>query len=101
MSGHVAHMRIDPALCEKILIAVEGHPMAGTGQFIRPNIDGYDQTTVAHHVKYLWDCELVTGQDVTKMQSPHPEIMIRDITPTGRAYLDDREPEPPRRNIGF
>src|SRR3954468_18090331 len=45
MSGHVARMRVDPALCEKILIAVEADPMAGTGQFIRPSIDRYDQTT--------------------------------------------------------
>ncbi len=85
-------MRIDPALCQKILIAVEADPMAGTGQFIRPSIEGYDQTTVAQHVKYLCESDLVTGQDVTHMNSPYPEIMVKDITAAGRRYLHDREP---------
>lgn len=94
-------MRIDPAVCQKILIAVEADAIAGTGQFIRPKIDGYDQATVAHHVKYLFEEKLVTGVNATNQQSPYPEIMVQDITPAGRAYLDEREPEPPRRNFGF
>lgn len=96
-------MRIDPAVCQKILIAVEADAIAGTGQFIRPKIDGYDQAIVAHHVKYLWEEKLVTGVNATNQQSPYPEIkiMVQDITLAGRAYLDEREPEPPRRNFGF
>ena len=46
---------------------------------------------------------MLTGEDVTNMNSPYPEIMIVDITPDGRRFLDQTlpEPEPPRRKIGF
>jgi hypothetical protein len=94
-------MRIDPAVCHKILVAIEGDPNAGSGQFLRIEVEGYDATTVAHHIKDLWDSELLEGRDVTNMQSRYPEIMVQDITPSGRAYLDEREPDPPRRRMGF
>jgi len=94
-------MRIDPLLCQKILIAVESDENAGSGQFIRPSIEGHEPKEIAHHIKYLWDEKLVEGQDCTNLQSLYPEIMIQDITPAGRKFLDDREPEPPKRKIGF
>lgn len=94
-------MRIDPAVCHKILVGVESDPNAGSGQFLRIGVEGYDPATVARHIKYLWDSEFVEGQNVTNMQSPYPEIMVKDITPSGRAYFDEREPDPPRRKIGF
>ena len=94
-------MRIDPALCQKILIAVESDPQAGSGQFLKVSVDGYESDVIAHHVKYLWDSKLIEGLDVTHLTSPYPQIGIRDITPAGRSSLDEREPEPPRRKIGF
>jgi len=94
-------MRIDPALCQKILIAVETDPKAGSGQFLSLPIDGYTEEQIAHHIKYLWDTKLVTGQELTHLTSAYPEIAVQDITPAGRAYLDEREPEPPRKRIGF
>lgn len=92
-------MRIDPLLCQKILIAIEGDPNAGSGQFIRVAVEGYDQQTIAEHVKYLWDEKLIRGKDVTNFQSTYPEIMIQGITPAGRRYLDEREPNqtPPKK----
>lgn len=71
--GYTLRMRIDPLLCQKILIAVESDPNAGTGQFIRITVDDYDPASVAHHIKYLWDEKLVTGQNATNFQSPYPE----------------------------
>jgi len=95
-------MRIDPVLCQELLIAVENDPNAGSGQSLSISVDGYDAKTVAHHVKYLWDEELITGSDeATHLQSPFPEILVFDITPDGRRFLDEREPESPRRRIGF
>ena len=41
-------MRIDNVLCAKILIAVEEHPDEGTGDFIRPSIDGYDAPILSY-----------------------------------------------------
>jgi hypothetical protein len=64
-------------------------------------MDGYGQTEIAHHIKYLWDEKLVTGSDATHLQSPYPEILILDITPDGRRFLDEGEPEAPRKQIGF
>jgi hypothetical protein len=94
-------MRIDPVLCQKILVAVESDTEAGSGQFLRIAVDGYDEKTIAHHIKYLWDEGLIEGTDCTHLTSPYPEIMPLDITPAGRGYLDEREPEPPKNKIGF
>ena len=47
-------MRIDRQLCQKILIAVEDNPAAGSGQFVRVSIDGYEPNEIAHHIKYLF-----------------------------------------------
>ena len=94
-------MRIDPAVCQKILIAVEGDPRAGSGQFLDILVDGCELNEIAHHVKYLWDSKLIMGVDVTHLTSPYPEIAVQDITPAGRSYLDEKEPEHPRRKIGF
>jgi hypothetical protein len=94
-------MRIEPVLCQKILIAVEGDPNSGSGQFVRISVDGYDQNEVAHHIKYLWDEKMISGRDVTHLGSPYPEILIQDITAGGRRFLDEREPEPPRKRVGF
>jgi hypothetical protein len=94
-------MRIDPVLCQKILIAVESDPQSGSGQFIRISLDDYVPTEVAQHIKYLWDEKLVTGSDVTNYQSPYTEILLLDITPAGRRYLDERDSEAPQKPIGF
>jgi hypothetical protein len=94
-------MRIDPELCQRILVAVESDPNAGSGQFVRIAVEGYDDATIAHHLKYLLDEELITGDEATHLQSPYPEILVSNITPAGRRYLDEREPESPRRKIGF
>lgn len=95
-------MRIDPVLCKNILIAVENHPSAGSGQFLSFSVDGYDTTAIAQHIKYLWETKMISGVDVTHMQSPCvPEIAVTDITAAGRAYLDQTEPEAPRNKIGF
>jgi len=94
-------MRIDPELCEKILIMVESHPIAGSGQLFRISVDGNDENTIAHHVKHLFDEGLIKGDEATNTQSPYPEILILDITPDGRRFLDQREPAPPGRKLGF
>jgi hypothetical protein len=94
-------MRIDPALCQKLLIMVEGDPKAGSGQFLTINVDGYEEKEVAHHIKYLWDTKLIKGQDVTHLSSPYPEIKVQDITPAGRSYLDENEPKQAGNKIGF
>ena len=94
-------MRIDPVLCQKILIAVESDPNAGCGQSLGISVDGYDEKTVAHHVKHLFDEGLITGDDATHLTSPFPEVLVFDITPDGRRFLDEVEPEPTRRKIGF
>jgi Hypothetical protein (DUF2513) len=94
-------MRIDNVLCAKILIAVEEHPDEGTGDFIRPSIDGYDAKQLNHHIKYLFDEGMIEGQDVTVWSSEGTEIMIQSITPAGRRYLDSLVPEPERKRVGF
>ena len=98
---YYSSIRIDPALCRAILVAIESDPKAGSGQGLQIVIDGYDWSTIGQHVAYLWDEELIDGIDATNMQSPHKEILVRDITPNGRKYLDETEPEPPKRKIGF
>ena len=65
-------MRIDPVLCQKILIAIESDPKAGSGQSLSPSVDGYEIEQIAHHVKYLWDESLITGDEATHLQSPYP-----------------------------
>jgi len=35
-------MRIDPAVCHKILVAIEGDPNSGSGQFLRIEVEGYE-----------------------------------------------------------
>ena len=82
-------MRINSALCHKILIAVESDPGAGSGQFLRISVDGYEEKEIAHHIKYLWDEKLIKGVDCTHLTSPYPEIQIVDITPAGRRFLDE------------
>jgi hypothetical protein len=95
-------MRVDPILCKHILVAVENHPNAGSGQFLNLSVDGYDANAVAQHIKYLWETKMISGVDVTHMQSPCvPEIAVTDITAAGRAYLDQTEPDSPRNKIGF
>lgn len=95
-------MRIDHDLCRAILVAVESNPQAGTGAILNVQIDGYEPLVIAQHVKHLWEQELISGIDVTHMQSPCvPEIAVRDITPAGREYLDRTEPEAPKQKIGF
>jgi hypothetical protein len=95
-------MRVDPILCKNILIAVENDPNAGSGQILNVSVDGYDGNVIAQHIKYLWETKMVSGIDATNMQSPCvPEIAITDITPAGRAFLDQTEPEAPRNKIGF
>jgi hypothetical protein len=70
--------------------------------FRQISLDGYDDSVVAQHIKYLWQSKLVSSVYVTHMQSPCvPEIAATDITPGGRAYLDANEPEPPRNKMGF
>ena len=94
-------MRIDPELCRAILIAIESDPNAGSGQGLQIAIDGCDWSTFGQHIAYLWDEKLIDGINVTHMQSPHKEILVRDITPKGRKYLDETEPQPHKRRIGF
>ena len=95
-------MRIDHVLCQKILIAIEEDERAGSGEFLRLPIEGYDQKQLNHHVKYLWDGKLIEGVDVTHMQSPYPEIMPQDITPAGRNFIDSLVPESePKKVAGF
>jgi hypothetical protein len=95
-------MRIDPVLCKQILIAVENHPDAGSGQFLDLAINGYDSDVIAHHVKYLWETKMISGEDITHMQSPCvPEIAVTDLTADGRAYLDQAELDAPRNKMGF
>jgi hypothetical protein len=99
--GYNPHMRIDPAVCEKILIAVESDPQAGTGQGVRIAVEDSEPKLIAHHISYLIDVGMLKGIKLTNFQSPCPEFTVTDITPQGRAYLDEREPEVPRRKIGF
>ena len=94
-------MRIDPDLCRAILVAVEMDPGAGSGQGLNIAVAGFGPDVIAHHVKYLWDEELVKGIEATNLQSPYPEIMVLDITPKGRHYLDETEPGAPKRKMGF
>ena len=95
-------MRIDPKLCHAILVAIESSPNAGSGQFLDISVDGYEPIAIAHHVKYLYERKLVSGVNVTHMQSPCiPEIAVTDITAAGRDILDNNEPGPPRNKIGF
>ena len=95
-------MRVDPILCKNILMVVENDPKAGSGQILNVSVDGYDRKVIAQHIKYLWETKMVSGIDVTHMQSPCvPEIAIKDITPAGRAFLDQAEPEAPGNKIGF
>jgi hypothetical protein len=94
-------MRIDPVLCQKVLIAVESDPNAGSGQFLSISVDGYDEETTAHHIKYLFDEGLITGDANDFLNAPFPQTLILDLTPAGRGFLDEREPEPPGRKIGF
>jgi hypothetical protein len=101
-SGILSDMRIDPILCKQILIAVENHPNAGSGQILDLSIEGYDASAVAQHIKYLWETKMISGVDVTHQLSPCvPEISATDITAVGREYLDQTEPEAPRNRIGF
>lgn len=86
-------MRIDAALCEKILLVIEGDPNAGAGQPLSIAIDGYERSTIAHHVKHLFDDGMVTGDVATNLLSPFPEIFVFDLTPDGRRFLEEREPE--------
>ena len=88
-------------MCQKLLIAIESDENAGSGKTLEISVEGHDAKEIAHHIKYLYDEQLVTGIDVTHMASPYAEILITDITPAGRKFLDDREPEPPKRRIGF
>jgi hypothetical protein len=94
-------MRIDPLVCQKLLIAIEGDEDAGSGKSLKISVDGYDEKTIGHHVKYLFDEGFITGIDVTHNASPYTEILVTDITPAGRRFLDEREPEAPRSKIGF
>ena len=94
-------MRIDPELCRRILIAIEGDENAGSGRLLKIVVDGYEERTIAHHVKYLWDEKLITGDEMTNLSSPYAEIAVKDITPVGRRFLDQSESEAPRRKIGF
>jgi hypothetical protein len=81
MPLYTHRMRIDPVLCQKILVAVESDPQSGSGQFVRISLDDYGPAEVAHHIKYLWDEKLVTGSDVTNYQSPYPEILVVGYNP--------------------
>jgi hypothetical protein len=78
-------MRIDAVLCQKILIAVESDPNAGCGQSLGISVDGYDEKTVAHHVKHLFDEGLITGDEATHLTSPFPEVLVFDIHRLGKA----------------
>jgi hypothetical protein len=60
-------MRIDPVLCQKILISVESDPNAGSGQSLSISVDGYDEKTIAHHVKYLFDEGPIMGGEATHL----------------------------------
>ncbi|MGA2183968.1 MAG: DUF2513 domain-containing protein [Bryobacteraceae bacterium] len=94
-------MTIDKVLCHKILIEVRKNPNAGSGQFFEISVDGYNERTTADHIKYLFDKGLIKGEDNRPLASLLPRILIQDITPDGCRFLDEMEPEPPRRKIGF
>ncbi len=95
-------MRIDPAICQKILIAVESDDKAGTGHGVTVELEGIEPNVVAHHVKYLVDREMLKAIETTDHQSTYPEFIVTDITPEGRAYLDEREPEQGvKKKFGF
>jgi len=95
-------MRMDPVLCQKILAVVESDPVAGSGKPVSlSSVEGYEAKEMALHVKYLWDEGFIKGIECTHLTSPYPEILVTDITPAGRKYLDANELAPPRRKIGF
>jgi hypothetical protein len=87
-------MKIDPALCRQILAAIEVDPNAGGGQILDTSTDGYDEKTIAYHVKYLWETHMISGVEITCTTSPCvPEIGATDITPAGRSFLNHVEGE--------
>jgi hypothetical protein len=97
-------VRIDPAVCQKILVAVEGHTNAGTGRGVTVTVEGYEPKVIGQRIYHLVETGMLKGIAVTNMQSPHPEYMITDITPNGRAYLDSLEeaaPEASPEKFGF
>jgi hypothetical protein len=81
------YMEIYSTLCHKILIGIEGDPNAGTGRGVSLDIPDYEPNVIGQHVNYLVESGMLSGIDVTNMQSPHREHIITDITPKGRAYL--------------
>ena len=48
-------MRIDPLLCQKLLIAIESDENAGSGKTLEISVEGHDAKEIAHHIKYLYD----------------------------------------------
>ena len=96
-------MCIDQILCQKILVAVESDPIAGTGQRVNIDVDDYESNVIGQHIHYLVETKMLKGIDVTNMGSPHREYIITEITPEGRAHLDTLETQGPAtpKRYGF
>jgi hypothetical protein len=87
-------MRIDEKLKRKILVEIESDRKAGTGQGLDISVKGYDDETVAQHIKYLWDDGLIKGIDGRTQEAPN-NIIVQAISPEGRRYLNATEPTMP------
>lgn len=80
-------MKRDMDLVRQLLLAVETAEV--TSQLANPVIEGYDQTTVDHHVFLMWEAGLVEAIDTNTMSSgPHKRAAARRLTWQGHDALE-------------
>lgn len=55
---------------------------------VNPEIDGYTDDQIAHHIYLMWQAGLVEAADTSAMGSSSPTAMLVSITWNGHDFLD-------------
>jgi hypothetical protein len=85
-------MKRDMDLVREILLKAEARENGYVNDV--PEISGYSEDQVGHHVYLMWQASLVQAADASSSDSDSPTAILISITWSGHDFLDSiRDPE--------
>jgi hypothetical protein len=84
-------MKRDMDLVRKILLALEGNEHVYQHEQLK--IEGYSPDQVGFHMFLMMEAKLITGTEISTMDSKSPEVLPGSITWEGYEFLDNARVE--------
>ncbi len=79
-------MKRDMTLVREILLCATAQESAGINT--NPDVPGYTEDQIAHHVHLMWQAGLVEAVDITTNGGAGPSAMLMSVTWAGHDFID-------------